>query len=206
MQNLNLKDANVKYIENFLSKNDADRLYESFKKLPYQRRIVEYNLGKGKLNRATVAFSDKNIKNIPDIWGKDIPVLDWTPEMIEIKEKIKKVINQSNENIYNVCLCNYYSTGNRTIGWHSDREEYGSTQSIASISLGDERSFMFRKKGKQESCLELTLNHGSLLWMGPGTQENYEHCVPKEQNKKCNGRINLTFRIFHQENYAKTYL
>lgn len=54
--------------------------------------------------------------------------------------------------------------------------------------------------------LSIVLGNGSLLWMGPGTQENYQHCVPQVNGVKMNGRINLTFRKFNEKQYKKRYL
>ena len=186
---------NVKYYENFINPG----YYDAFMEFDFKRRKVNYNKSVGKLNRETYAFADDDI-TLPDIWGDDLKKSEWTPKILEIKTAIEKLTGKK----YNVCLCNYYSTANRTIGWHADREELGDTQSIASISLGAEREFKFRIKGEKEECYSIILGNGSLLIMGKGTQEKYEHCVPKSKVK--GGRINLTFRLFHAENYNKKYL
>ncbi len=201
--NLDLEAAKVLYYPDFITKEDADQYFATFAKLPFERRTVIYNnQSKGKLNRGTLAFGDDGV-SLPDIWGKDLQLMPWTPDMQQIKEQIEKITNTT----YNICLCNYYSTAKRTIGWHADREELGDTQCIASVSFGDERPFLFRKQGEKEKCHEIILENGSLLWMGPGTQENYEHCVPIVKNaQNFKGRINLTFRKFHPENYSKNYL
>lgn len=197
---ITLPEADVSYYKNFLDKDNASKYYDIFlETFDFSRRTVNYGSSIGKLNRETCAFGDADL-SLPDIWGDDLKRNDWTPELLEIKEKIENVTDKK----YNICLCNYYSSKNRTIGWHADREEFGDTQSIASISLGAERPFLFRVKGDKKECFSIILEHGSLLIMGAGTQENYEHSVPKF--KFSEGRINLTFRKFHHENYNKKYL
>ena len=200
MTELELKGATVTYYNDFINNEKAieyyDILLDSF---DFIRRRVTYENGKAKLNRGTVAFGDDGF-DIPDIWGDDIILNNWTDELREIKNMVEAIT----KNTYNICLCNWYSTKGRGIGWHADREELGDTQSIASISLGAKRPFLFREKDSDKECLNIELDNGSLLWMGPGTQENYEHCVPKVKYE-VGGRINLTFRKFHKSNYVKKY-
>lgn len=202
MIKLPLEGAQVYYYKSIIEKEKADEYLNLFTNtFDLTRRKVTFkndnNESKtGKLNRATCAFGDKSVEKYPSIWGDDLKLSEWTPEMLEIKKKVEEITKHN----YNICLCNYYSTSNRTIGWHADREELGDTQSIASISFGGKRTFEFRKKGEIEPCYSIVLESGSLLWMGPGTQENYEHQVSKGGEDE---RINLTFRKFHSENYSK---
>jgi ribonuclease HI len=60
-----------------------------------------------------------------------------------------------------------------------------------------------RRIDDHKSMYELELESGSLLLMGPGTQEHYQHCIRKmgvkalgEHGGMCKPRINLTFRAF----------
>ena len=86
----------------------------------------------------------------------------WNGLVKNIKEKIENETGKE----YNICLCNYYATGKRGIGFHSDQEEYGSVSCIASISLGEEREFVFRKKDDPDNRTSIVLEHGSLIIMG----------------------------------------
>ena len=105
---------------------------------------------------------------------------------------------QQNDNTskveFNVCLLNYYQSGEQRIGWHSDREELGRTTPIASISLGASRQFLIRSKtdGMRDRA-SITMSHGSLVIMENVCQLKYLHSVPKEM-EVLDGRINLTFR------------
>ncbi|MCH2490888.1 MAG: alpha-ketoglutarate-dependent dioxygenase AlkB [Flavobacteriales bacterium] len=65
---------------------------------------------------------------------------------------------------------------------------------IASVSLGQERLFNLREKATQKEH-ELLLHQGSLLNMGEGCQELYEHALPLNPEYK-QPQINLTFRKF----------
>lgn len=154
-----------------------------------------------KLNRATCVFGDDGVVP-PDIWGEDVVVNRWTPELLDIKNRIETLTGKR----YNICLCNYYKTGKHSIGFHSDNEERGSTSSIASISLGTERPFIFKRiscVGDDTNNPRYTqiLENGSLLIMGEGTQENYQHSVPADKSITT-PRINLTFRLFDAERYG----
>ena len=78
--------------------------------------------------------------------------------------------------------------------YHRDVSAFGDTSHIASISLGAERMFSLRELETGEVC-DVHLAHGSLIYMGPGCQERYEHAVPADPG--CGeARVNLTFRLF----------
>lgn len=102
------------------------------------------------------------------------------------------------------CLANMYKDGSDTVGWHSDDEPEMADPLIASISLGAPRDFLLRRK---EPCskytlqlnpqlknrAKVTLAHGSLLVMAKGTQDVWEHSLPRR--KRCSEmRVNLTYR------------
>lgn len=72
-------------------------------------------------------------------------------------------------------------------GWHHDRD-WGAQ---AILSLGVTRSFGLRPAdGSHEIALRLA--HGDLLYMPPGFQDEYEHCVPVED--VTGERVSLVFR------------
>jgi hypothetical protein len=154
---------------------------------------------RGYLNRKTMVFIDPacDITLIPSIWGKNQDeVLPFTPEL----NQLKTLIEQQTDFKFNICLANYYDNGKRSIGFHADNEEKGSTSCIASVSLGASRTFLFRTTGEKEPCLSLTMNGYSLLIMGQGCQENYQHSVPIDKTCKSS-RLNLTFRLFDSMRY-----
>jgi len=101
--------------------------------------------------------------------------------------------------VFNVCLLNFYESGEQRIGWHSDREEIGRDTPIASVSLGATRTLMVRSKqnGVQDRA-SITMTNGSMVVMENICQHLYVHSVPKESNV-TEGRINLTFRCKTKE-------
>ena len=115
--------------------------------------------------------------------------LFWSEELSAIKSRIEKTFNAS----FNSCLLNLYHDGEEGMSWHSDDEpELLKKGTIASVSFGAERKFVFKHK-MSGIKKELLLENGSLLLMLGGTQENWLHQLPK--TKKCkDNRINLTFR------------
>ena len=99
---------------------------------------------------------------------------------------------------FNSVLVNLYRDGRDSNGWHADNEpELGCKPVIASLSLGSVRRFRLRNIADHSRTLSLDLLPGSLLIMGEGVQENWQHQLAKTR-KYVEPRINLTFRRIHQ--------
>lgn len=194
-----LEGADVRYYPNYIKEARAKVLYDLFLN-NFDWKIRETDYGKGgasyRLNRATCAFGDPGVQ-APNVWGNDLVVAPWSPEIDEIRRDVERLTQCK----YNICLCNYYANGKRGIGLHADNEERGSTDGIASISLGAAREFIFVKNSNHVLKHAITLGNGSLLLMGKGTQENYRHAVPADKSV-IEGRINLTFRWFDSIRYS----
>jgi alkylated DNA repair dioxygenase AlkB len=102
---------------------------------------------------------------------------------------------------FNSVLLNYYRDHRDSMGMHSDDEpELGRNPIIASVSLGEQRTFVMKHKfNKALKPLQLSLDHGSLLLMKGATQHNWKHGINKI-SQPCGARVNLTFRrIFPHE-------
>ena len=141
------------------------------------------------LGRKTLVFTSRDTwDGIPPIWGDDMQVRAFTPDMLELKALTEDATGEQ----FDVCLVNYYKTGKNTIGWHADLEERGSTKCIASVSLGSERVFQVRSSYGLWSQL---LANGSLLVMRSPCQDVAQHRVVK--TSRAGSRTNLTFRKFH---------
>ena len=94
---------------------------------------------------------------------------------------------------FNACLFNYYPTGDDGMGYHADNEsELGNEPSIASVSLGATRKFVFKHRITKEK-VEIPLQNGQLIVMRGQTQRHWLHSLPKTK-KVTEGRINPTFR------------
>ena len=115
--------------------------------------------------------------------------LPWTEELTWLRQIIRELLGTK----FNSCLLNLYHNGNEGMGWHSDDEKsLGRNNTIASLSLGAERKFLFKHK-QTKQMVSLVLEHGSLLVMKEATQSNWLHSLPKSKNV-IESRINLTFR------------
>lgn len=113
----------------------------------------------------------------------------FTEELLQLKQ----LAEEKSGALFNSCLLNFYHHGEEGMSWHSDDEAcFGNNPTIASISLGAERRFLFRHKQTKQT-VEVWLQNGSLLIMKDATQTNWLHSLPKT-TKVAKSRINLTFR------------
>ncbi len=122
--------------------------------------------------------------------------LPWTPTLLEIKARIEALTGHA----FNSVLLNYYRDQNDSMGMHSDDEsELGSQPAIASLSLGEDRTFLLKHKSRKDlKTVKLPLPEGSLLLMRGDTQRYWKHGIAKFR-QSCGPRINLTFRkVFPQ--------
>jgi alkylated DNA repair dioxygenase AlkB len=117
--------------------------------------------------------------------------LPWTGLLLDIKKRVEKVAATT----FNSVLLNYYRDNKDSMGFHSDDEpELGPKPVIASLSLGDERTFILKHKtNKLAKPIRLNLASGSLLLMKGDTQQNWKHGIAKESHQR-GPRVNLTFR------------
>lgn len=115
--------------------------------------------------------------------------LPWTKELLELKN----IAEEYTGSTYNSCLLNLYHDGNEGMAYHSDDEKaLGKSTSIASMSFGAERKFLFKHKVSKET-IGMFLENGSLLEMKDTTQINWLHRLPPTK-KITTARVNLTFR------------
>jgi alkylated DNA repair dioxygenase AlkB len=110
--------------------------------------------------------------------GIRLEALPWVEPLQEIRKRVEWAAGVS----FNSVLLNYYRDENDSVSWHADDEpELGTDPIIASVSLGQARSFELRRKRKQErqNKLQLLLEDGSLLVMGArvGTPIAERACV-----------------------------
>lgn len=114
----------------------------------------------------------------------------WTPELAALRDRINQRVPP--ERAFNAVLLNHYRSGADSVSWHADNErELGHNPLVASISVGDVRTFSLRNRATKRTY-RLPLASGSLLLMLDRVQIDYEHAVLKE--KSGGDRVNLTFR------------
>lgn len=208
------KTALVRYFKNFLSKEDAEQLYQelySLKSKYFDQDLVNTPKGKVKAPRFTAAFGEKGIRYEYAGYTRKT-VEEWPEHLLKCKKRIETELgvelNYGFINIYEVVdddgeLVEHY------IGWHSDSEGDIKTTSdgqttICSISLGDERKFQLREiykpgKDKPTEIHSIVLENGSLCTMEKHTQQLMKHCVPKKKGA-TKPRINITFRMMITRN------
>lgn len=122
--------------------------------------------------------------------GATLHAAGWPECLREIRARVEQHAGTS----FNSVLCNLYRDGADSMGWHADDEpELGDAPTIASLSLGETRRFVLRRRDDHEQKLELWLPHGSLLVMQGDLQRYWQHSLPKTR-RLVGARINLTFR------------
>jgi len=123
--------------------------------------------------------------------GKFHVPLAWTPLLLDLRGRVETATGCRFDSV----LLNWYRDENDSVAMHSDDErELGRTPTIASLSLGQRRTFVMRHKTDRSlKTRRLELPSGSLLLMKGPTQRCWQHGVPKEK-PRCGSRVNLTFR------------
>ena len=173
----------------FMNPSEANELLSLLKNTPWSNHKI-FIFGKWvKEPRQVAFFADKDVEYS---YSKNTLTRHaWSRELLFIKDKIESLTGFK----FNSLLVNHYRDGEDYMGWHSDSEiELGSNPIIISLSLGQERDFILRRKSNKNEKIKLSLSNGDLLVMGEKIQELWEHSLPKR--KRATGeRINLTFRL-----------
>ena len=186
---LSLKYADIIYIKNFYSSNEADTIYNDL--------IANINWDKKEMEgRQTALYG--TAREYKYALNTGIPI-HWhqIPSLTNISKKVSEYVNTQ----FDVCLANYYADGREKFNFHTDKEEIGKESPICSLSFGAERKFYFRSKhnnlpNKDNTIIEeecVILEHGSLLIIPSICHTYYLHGLPRD-NKIKTPRINLTFR------------
>jgi alkylated DNA repair dioxygenase AlkB len=192
MQQLNLFPTNdnppVEYFPNFLTLTAADALYNHLLTLGWHQNTIKI-MGKTlPVPRLECMYGDAGCNYL---YSNSVLLepLPWTVELLEVRSLLQSTTGYH----FNIVLCNRYRDGRDSVGWHNDNEKsMGIMPAIASLSLGAIRKFQMRPHSGGKP-IDFWLEHGSLLLMLPGCQENWVHQLPKI-SKPVSERINLTFR------------
>ena len=185
-----LPDAEVSYLSELdLGRHPDEILRELISDVPWRHhRILVW--GKVHLQPRLVAwYGDPDAEYTYS--GITLEPLPWSDLLLEIRKRVETVTAAS----FNSVLLNYYRDNRDSMGFHSDFEPaLGDRPVIASVSLGEERTFVLKHKmNKLAKPVRLKLAPGSLLLMKGETQRYWQHGVAK-QTRPCGPRINLTFR------------
>ena len=123
--------------------------------------------------------------------GSKLVPTPWTPLLTTLREAVQSASGAH----FNSVLLNYYRNERDSMGYHSDDEkELGPQPVIASLSLGQPRSFVLKHRSDPTlKPVRIKLPSGSLLIMQGATQSHWKHGIDK-QSRPCGARLNLTFR------------
>lgn len=184
-QQLLLPQDLLDYTPAFFSREEGDAYLEKLlQEVPWQQHKVMMYEKEVARPRLSAFFGDQPIRAA----DKRRP-LPWTSELLEMKHKIETYTGV----VFNGVLLNYYRDGNDSVAWHGDKDTLpGLKTEIASVSLGQVRSFDFRNKANHSQRYSIDLEHGSLLLMKGDLQRFWEHRIAKSP-LPMSGRINLTF-------------
>lgn len=184
-------NCEVTYHKEFLTEEEAKTIFNiiineyripSLNKMYVKEQEVELNTGK-------IMFVDDYILKQGE-WRHSTHTATWFKELDAVRKKVEALT----DSVFHTCVCIYYPDGNSGVAYHFDPPAFGDTTIIPSLSLGEERDFYLREKSTQkEFCINL--KEGSLIIMGEGCQERYEHSLP-ENPKYKQPRINITFRQY----------
>jgi alkylated DNA repair dioxygenase AlkB len=186
---LAVPDADLRFIHGFYPPEECAALLAALmKQTPWRQERIEVW---GKVHdqpRLTSWHGDPGTDYTYS--GVTLATCAWTPVLSRLRQDVEAATGQR----YNSVLLNLYRDQHDGVGWHSDDErELGLAPVIASLSLGETRSFRLRHRERMHAPVNVKLTDGSLLIMAGDTQRNWQHAVPKEAREK-GPRINLTFR------------
>lgn len=189
METLVLEGGDILYYPTFMPRLEAQGCFDTLAAAtPWQQDTINFGGKAVLIPRLQAWYGEKNSRY--GYSGLALHPLPWTPLLTDLKARVETAAGA----VFNSVLVNFYRDGRDSVSWHSDDEkELGGDPVIASLSFGATRRFDLkhrRNKGQKFSC-ELTT--GSLLVMGKGIQQHWQHQVPK-QPAITEGRINLTFR------------
>jgi alkylated DNA repair dioxygenase AlkB len=190
LEHIPMQQAEIYYQPQLALGNSADAIMrELIDNVPWR---VEHIVMWGKTvaqPRLTAWYGDEESEYAYS--GIHLSPLPWTALLLDLKKRVETASNIT----FNSVLLNYYRDNNDSMGFHSDDErELGNQPVIASLSFGEERTFILKHKtAKAVKPVQLKLASGSLLLMKSDTQKYWKHGINKEP-RQCGPRVNLTFR------------
>jgi alkylated DNA repair dioxygenase AlkB len=190
LERISMPDADVSYLGRLqLAEPDTQILQRLLIEIPWRCEEIVMWGRRMPQPRLTAWYGDAGSRYVYS--GIELNPLPWTPILSDIKARIEAAVGSP----FNSVLLNYYRDHRDSVGFHSDDEpELGAQPVIASLSLGEERTFVLKhKRSRAVQPVHLRLASGSLLLMKGDTQRHWRHGVPKE-NLPCGPRVNLTFR------------
>lgn len=190
LERLNVEDADISFAPNFTLPTPAEDLLQTLITVTPWRAETITVWGKTHPQPRLIAWYGDPDQSY-SYSGINLEPLPWTSTLLGIRGAVQNVAKEH----FNSVLLNYYRDHRDSMGFHSDDErELGPTPTIASVSLGATRTFVFKHKTRIDlRPVRIELPSGCLVIMKGETQQFWKHGIDK-QAKPCGPRINLTFR------------
>jgi alkylated DNA repair dioxygenase AlkB len=182
------RSSEVVFWPNWLGQTAADQLLDTaITKTPWRKDVINIMGKKIPIPRLQNWFGDPNTSyTYSRIRLQALAFPYWM-------DQLRAAVERETGNSFNRALVNYYRDGKDSVDWHADDEaSLGFEPLIASVSVGAERIFQLRHNVSKEK-VKINLPHGSLLLIGAGVQENWQHSVAKVKQLD-DPRVNFTFR------------
>jgi alkylated DNA repair dioxygenase AlkB len=187
---LDIPDAEIYYSPRADLGADPDAILEQLiEEIPWRTDVINLMGKQYQQPRLTAWFGDAGASYTYS--GLSLEPSPWTDLLSTLRSRVEALAEAS----FNSVLLNYYRDHRDSMGMHSDDErELGKNPTIASVSLGERRTLVFKHRFRKElKPVHLTLESGSLLLMKGATQHHWKHGISK-LSQPCGPRVNLTFR------------
>jgi alkylated DNA repair dioxygenase AlkB len=181
----------LRYAPDWLDRDEADLLFRELRagSVPWTQGTLALFGRERPEPRLTAWFGSEDYTYS----GRTMRAAPWPACLASLRARVEREAGAP----FNAVLLNLYRDGRDSMGMHSDDEpELGRDPIIASVSLGEARTFVLQPKkrsARHGRSYALELGHGSLVLMLGSCQHHYRHGVPK-QPARSGERINLTFR------------
>lgn len=206
---LELQDAVCVQIENYYTIEECERYMEVLQNgLDWKKQDITVSKLDGRLiegiePRLTLFMADRGVRY--EYSGRDNEGVEWHPAILEIKEKAERALVECGlpRIAFNSVQLNRYDGPRHSLGMHADNEpDLVRGAPIASVTFGASREFRIMRRDDESKNWVLNLADGCFLLMGGDMQTHYLHGVPPGGEKSV--RINLTFRLCHPRDEART--
>ena len=187
---LDIPDAEIYYSPRVDLGADPDAILEELiEEIPWRTDVINLMGKQYQQPRLTAWFGDAGAHYTYS--GLSLEPSPWTDLLSTLRSRVEALAEAS----FNSVLLNYYRDHRDSMGMHSDDErELGKNPTIASVSLGERRTLVFKHRFRKElKPIHLMLESGSLLLMKGATQHHWKHGISK-LSQPCGPRVNLTFR------------
>lgn len=190
LQRLDVPDAEIYYSPRVDLGADPDVVLKALiEQIPWRTEVINLWGKEHQQPRLAAWFGDSEARYTYS--GLSLNPLPWSDLLAGLRNRVEALAGAS----FNSVLLNYYRDQRDSMGMHSDDEpELGRNPIIASVSLGEQRTFVMKHKFRKAlKPIHLPLDHGSLLLMKGATQHHWKHGINKV-SRPCRPRVNLTFR------------